>query len=70
MTRTQASRAVYGARTETAALRRGNAARRHGLETLADALFAAAMAHRSRSYPESRRLYDARVRELLAEVAP
>ncbi len=70
MTRTQASRAVYGARTETAAIRRGNAARRHGLETLADALFAAAMAHRARSYPEARRLYEARARELLAEVAP
>ena len=70
MTRAQASRAVYGARTETAALRRGNAARRHGLGTLAEALFVQAMAIRARHYPESRRLYGARVRELLAEVAP
>lgn len=70
MTRVQASRAVYGARTEAAAIRRGNTARRHGLETLADALFAQAMALRSRSYPESRRMYEARARELLAEVSP
>jgi len=70
VTRAQASRAVYGARTESAALKRGNAARRHGLETLADAFFAAAMAIRARHYPESRRLYGARVQELLAEVAP
>jgi len=70
VTRVQANRSVYGARTEHQAIRRGNTARRHGLATLADALFAQAMALRSRSYPESRRLYEARARELLAEVTP
>jgi len=70
VTRVQAARVVYGRATETRLLRPAAACHRHGLATLGEALYAQAMAARARHYPESRRLYEARARELLAEVAP
>jgi hypothetical protein len=60
---------VYGRATEARLLRRAFACHRHGLTTLGDACHAQLYALRARGYPESRRMYEARARELLAEVA-
>jgi hypothetical protein len=60
---------VFGARTEARLLRRAAACHRHGLTVLGDACHAQVYALRARGYPESRRLYEARTHELLAEVA-
>ena len=69
MSPAQAARVVYGARTEGRLLRRAAICHRHGLAALGDALHSQAASLRARHYPESRRIYEARARELLAEVA-
>ncbi len=70
MTAAQAARVVYGRATETRLLRPAAACHRHWLATLGDACHAQVYSIRARGYPESRRLYEARARELLAEVTP
>lgn len=70
MTRAQAARVVYDRVTETRLLRRAAICHRHGLTTLGDACHAQVYALRARGYPESRRMYEARARELLAEATP